>query len=477
MILATWTGFNRISFATDEADSAPTFVVNGTTYTGSAVTATGLTQIGTIDCEAGRGVLTVGSDSKSVLVHSDTFTNDTVRFGSVSCCVAQRHLPALLALKGKHPDVWFAMGDFPYTDSDKTAFADGPTATDSDETDDQQNFLNHHIHMRSHPDVQALSDAAPVMYMWDDHEWAGGDWDHSLIHANFNRSITAHANLTDMVTDHWYPGMLAASKFMETNVDSPATTPEFPGAIADDATASTNLAGEEGTYFPVRYFKFTRGPVEFFVLDCKSYMDPTATGTSDSDFINSLASTGHPEITTTGKQMLGANQYAWLTAQLSASTAPFKGIMTCKQFMNGNALNTDEWRFYAWQRDALLDYIDSNSITGVFFVTGDDHCAAVEMGWKSSANAPLGADTTTYDLVMVNGCPSGTDGTFIDLNRTGSASDYERLRDPSLAPVVYFATATSERVDHSLVLWNGKTVWKGYQLAGENFIRYEDDNL
>jgi len=70
-------------------------------------------------------------------------------------------------------------------------------------------------------------------------------------------------------------------------------------------------------------------------------------------------------------KMYGSTQFTWLKSALLASKATFKVIA------NGSTLSSVCWRT---QRQALFDYIVTNKIGGVVFITGDIHRSVVTPG-------------------------------------------------------------------------------------------------
>ncbi|MFZ1746856.1 MAG: alkaline phosphatase D family protein [Nitrospirales bacterium] len=114
------------------------------------------------------------------------------------------------------------------------------------------------------------------------------------------------------------------------------------------------------TYWPIRqytpdptrlYRTFRWGKaVELFLLDTRQYRNP-ATNT-----------------------MLGTDQKQWLLAQLEASSARFKFIISSVPFSDPRV---DKWGEYPDERDEILRFIDKMGITGVLFLAGDVHLGAV----------------------------------------------------------------------------------------------------
>jgi len=103
---------------------------------------------------------------------------------------------------------------------------------------------------------------------------------------------------------------------------------------------------------PTRLYRAFRWgkAVELFLLDTRQYRNPGA------------------------KTMLGETQKRWLLAQLAASSASFKFIVSSVPFSDPRI---DKWGEYPQERDEILEFITKESITGVLFLSGDVHHAAV----------------------------------------------------------------------------------------------------
>jgi len=114
------------------------------------------------------------------------------------------------------------------------------------------------------------------------------------------------------------------------------------------------------TYWPIRqqtpdstrlYRTFRWGKaVELFLLDTRQYRNPATT------------------------TMLGEAQKQWLLAQLGASSARFKMIISSVPFSDPRP---DKWGEYPEERDEILGFLTTNGITGVLFLAGDVHHGAV----------------------------------------------------------------------------------------------------
>jgi alkaline phosphatase D len=98
-----------------------------------------------------------------------------------------------------------------------------------------------------------------------------------------------------------------------------------------------------------RSFKWGKG-VEVFLLDCRQYRNPQI------------------------QTMLGHEQKQWLLQQLAASSAVFKFIVSSVPFSDPRDV---KWGEYPEERDDILRNIQENKISGVIFLAGDVHHAAV----------------------------------------------------------------------------------------------------
>lgn len=101
---------------------------------------------------------------------------------------------------------------------------------------------------------------------------------------------------------------------------------------------------------------------EFFILDSRLERKPETRLQADATY-------------------LGKEQFAWLKAALGASKAHFKIVLNSVPItrfpMPPWAMTDDRWQGYPAQRDELLDFITSNDIENVWWLSGDFHVGAV----------------------------------------------------------------------------------------------------
>lgn len=124
------------------------------------------------------------------------------------------------------------------------------------------------------------------------------------------------------------------------------------------------------------FHSFRIADVEFFMLDDRYYRDP-----------NEAA-----DRTT----MLGAGQLAWLKEKLKASTATFKVLV------NGHTMTIDRgdsgeyWENFGTEREDFFNWMFSERINGVFFLSGDWHVGSLSRIDFSKEGYPL------YELISSN---------------------------------------------------------------------------
>lgn len=112
----------------------------------------------------------------------------------------------------------------------------------------------------------------------------------------------------------------------------------------------------KGTFFTFRYYD-----AEFFMTDDRFYRAPE--GDTAGDYF-------------------GAKQLTWLKNKLLRSDATFKFIVTGSQVLNDSYYG-ESYAKYPRERNSLLDFIASNNVKGVIFLTGDKHFSEMsKRDWK-----------------------------------------------------------------------------------------------
>lgn len=127
---------------------------------------------------------------------------------------------------------------------------------------------------------------------------------------------------------------------------------------------------------PGIFHSFRIADVEFFMLDDRYHRDPN----QDPD----------------RKTMLGEGQLNWLKERLSESQATFKVIVSGHTLTIDRHDNGEYWANFGSERDDFFDWLFSEGISGVFFVSGDWHVGSLSRIEYSREGYPL------YELISSN---------------------------------------------------------------------------
>lgn len=146
-------------------------------------------------------------------------------------------------------------------------------------------------------------------------------------------------------------------------------------AVADGRTALRE-------YWPMRtaeptilYRRLSWGPAaDILILDTRQYRSPNTAPDGP------------------GKTMLGRRQKEWLKAELVASRAPFKFVVSSIPFLG--PFGADKWNGFATERDELKRFFHQERIGGPVFLSADLHLAmdlADRDGLRDFVAGPIGA--------------------------------------------------------------------------------------
>ena len=234
-------------------------------------------------------------------------------------------------LLAENPDLHITVGDTHYAD-----------------TTDPTVQLRHHVAYRREKEFANVLRNVPIYAIWDDHDYG------------------------------------------PNNSDGTAKGKEFSLAGWKQAWANPKL-GTADT--PGAFFKFSRGDVDFFVVDSRYHRSPN----EDQDDEK--------------KRMLGDAQFEWLINGLKNSKARFKMIISGSTLHHSKV---DGWRIYTFSRHRLFDAIKENEISGAMYVSGDIHQSLV---WEHHESHRVG-----YPMVevMSSGITNGRDLSFaiVDFDTT-----------------------------------------------------------
>ena len=253
------------------------------------------------------------------------------RMAITSCMKIGRPQGSWNLLLEQQPDFHLTVGDTHYADTTNPIVQ-----------------LQHHLTYRREKEFAKVLKQVPTYAIWDDHDYGPNNSDGTAEGKEFS---------------------LAGWK--QTWPNPPSGTADTPGA----------------------FFKFSRGDVDFFVVDGRYHRSPNEFPDDEK------------------KRMLGDAQFEWLLDGLKNSKAKFKIIAS------GSVLHhskVDRWRIFTCSRHRLFDAITKHKISGVMYVGGDMHQSLV---WQHHESDRVG-----YPIIeiMSSGITNGKDLSFatIDFDTT-----------------------------------------------------------
>ncbi|CAM5291948.1 MULTISPECIES: alkaline phosphatase D family protein [Streptomyces] len=323
-----------------------------------------------------------GTDSPPARTRTAPAADATVtnlRFGVVSCAnweagyfSSYRHLAARGDL-----DAWLHLGDYiyeygtgEYGTRDTVVRQHAPTH----EILTLADYRIRHGKYKTDPDLKALHAVAPVVAIWDDHEFANDAWSGGA------------ENHTEGAEGAWTARQAAAKQaYFEWMPVRPA------------------LAGT--TYRRLRFGKLA----DLSLLDLRSFRsqqvavgngsvddpDRTITGRAQLDWLKAGLKSSDTTWRLVGNSvMISPFAIGSLSADLLKPLAELLGLPK-----EGLALNTDQWDGYTDDRRELLAHLRSNAIRNTVFLTGDIHMAWANDVPVDAGTYPLSASAATEFVV------------------------------------------------------------------------------
>ena len=193
---------------------------------------------------------------------------------------------------------------------------------------------------------------------------------------------------------------------------------DFAGEAVDAARLA---AGRQAflEYFPIRRavedparlyrsFRWGRG-AELFILDTRQYRSAEVECTNpDGSTVTIPGLEGDAAckeaLEDPERTFLGQAQKEWLKQGLRDSKADFKFVVTSVPIGQFLLLPYDRWEGYAAERGEILDFISSEGIENVVFLSTDIHAAIVdslETGQKEVIVGPIGTTPLEEELQQV----------------------------------------------------------------------------
>jgi alkaline phosphatase D len=282
------------------------------------------------------------------------------------------------------PDLWLYIGDTIYGDDTRSGTGEATVRAE------------YHTKYKENRDDRALRDvfAAVGSYsIWDDHE---------------------------VTNDFWGTDILVGTQMVEGSL-----------AFRDYMPIRENTVDPMQLYRSVQWGQ----AAEIFLIDVRQYRDAPAFITEPACLDGgSPATLPNPtcqiEINNPARTYLGATQKQWLKDGLLNSTATYKFVMNGPLISSVLFLPYDRWEGYAAERQEIIDYVKTNDIRNVIFLSTDIHALIV--------NREIGNGTPPVIRELVAGA-IGMDPIFREL-------------PPSIASVVpqlplFFPTVTHFDID------------------------------
>jgi phosphodiesterase/alkaline phosphatase D-like protein len=235
----------------------------------------------------------------------------TVALGS--CLQVGSNGSSLDRMRQADPDLVLFTGDFAYQDF---------------WTDDRAAFRAMYDTQLTQPAMDALVRAAPVGYVWDDHDFGPNDADSTAA-----------------------SGPAAQVVYRQAVPHGPLPAGRGPEAI---------------------YQSFVMGRVRFVITDSRSERSPRA-APDDAD-----------------KTMLGSRQLLWLAAELDEAAARDEAVVlvTSVPWNGAPSPGSDDWSGYTTERAAVADLIaDAGVADQLLMVAGDAHMVAIDDGTNTDFSA------------------------------------------------------------------------------------------
>ncbi|MEU8589845.1 alkaline phosphatase D family protein [Streptomyces sp. NPDC048664] len=302
-----------------------------------------------------------------------------LRFGVVTCAnweagyfSAYRHLAARGDL-----DAWLHLGDYIYEYKSGEYGTRGKVVrphAPANEIITLTDYRVRHGRYKTDADLQALHHKAPVIAIWDDHEFADNAWSGGAV------------NHTEGAEGTWTARQAAAKQaYFEWMPVRPAI--------------------EGTTYRRLRFGKLA----DLSLLDLRSFRSQQVSGTSGSVDDPNRTITGRAQLDWL-KANLKASDTTWRLVGNSVMIAPFVvGSLTADLFkplakllglpQDGLAVNTDQWDGYTDDRRELLSHLRDNAIRNTVFLTGDIHMSWANDVPYDAGTYPVSASAATEFVI------------------------------------------------------------------------------
>lgn len=236
----------------------------------------------------------------------------TFQFAFASCAQTNSVSPVFTAIKNVKPLFYLNTGDLHYEDISKN---------------DPDLFRKAYRNVLASPTQAELYRNIPLVYMWDDHDFAGDNSDGKSVARSAAREV--------------YQEIVPHYPLVEGNGDVPI------------------------------YQSFVIGRVKFLITDLRSERSPAA----------------HAD--DAKKTMFGEKQKTWFKKELLNAKGKYalifwvSSVPWITKSSKGGRSPPDHWGSYTTERREISDFIVQNQITGLCLLSGDSHMLAADDGTNS----------------------------------------------------------------------------------------------
>jgi alkaline phosphatase D len=233
-----------------------------------------------------------------------------------------------------------------------------------------------HATYKTDPDLRALHALVPWIITWDDHEFANDAW-------------SGGAQNHDPATEgNWADRVAAAHR-------------------AYDEWMPVRLGADAQIYRRLRFGKLA----DLSMLDLRSYRSQQASGVAVDDPNRTI--TGHAQMDWL-LSGLAASKVRWklvgnpvMISRLDFATLPAWALGPLAKLIgipsNGFTVNPDDWDGYNADREHLVNFLRTNRVSNVVFITGDIHSSwANELTTQSTVVSPTAVEFVVTSVTSDN---------------------------------------------------------------------------
>ena len=273
------------------------------------------------------------------------------RLAAGSCASTGSEHPVYDHVRESDPLMFFQIGDLHYENIDRNAVGLFQAAFDRVLASEEQ---------------QALYQRAPIVYVWDDHDYGPNDSDRT------SRGRTASGRTYRQYVPH-HPLAVGEGSDAAPRPGLPSGPPEDLPEEGTGAGSRESGIGGADDRVPI-YRAFSIGRLRVIVTDSRSLRTPGSVPDGPR------------------KTMLGERQKAWFFREMEAAARDYPLILWVQTvpWISRSTSTGDNWGAYATERQEIAEYLARRGISEkVIMLSGDSHMIGADDG--SNSGYALGA--------------------------------------------------------------------------------------